>query len=254
MTTKLAKQLKKSAALLFGTSLAMLDGIHLAHADTQLRLEILGEQQRVIEGYHGSQEVLEAVRARHGSLDSSSTLRHRYDYEEETQVASVGLSLSRDNDHDGYFSAFSVTFDVDTYDDAEIYASLTLRSDRRGYQFLHTTETFHIYNTSPSDEYRVEVELLDNYEAAHYDLQIDIYDAYTNQLLDSVGADDFTNLCALPLEGDALSAPYINPTAVPANDGNAMVVEYAGATTPLGLGLFGLLAFVRRLRYIRRSQ
>lgn len=249
MTTPIANRSKKTAvALLLGTSLVVPGAIQLAHADTQLRLETLGEQQRVVEGYHGSLDALESAHMQHSADDTSAKLRHRYDYDQDTLVARVGMSLSRDSDHDGFFSAFSVTFDVDTYDEAEIYASLTLWSDRRGNQFLHTTESFHIYNSSPSDEYRVDVDLLDGYETAHYDLQIDIFDAYTDELLDSVGASDFTNLRSLPLENDAASAPYTGSTALPANDGSATVVEYAGAASPLALALFGLLLVIRQQR------
>jgi len=130
----------------------------------------------------------------------SKTTRHHYD-QAEIWVADVGTLLFSDTDDDGYFSGFSLSLDVDVeWDTAEVFAKIYLQPDNADSSLLHTTNVFTIYERAATDRYRVEVELLDNYPAGNYDLIVDVVNASTGRVADSVSYATHLNLDDLPLE------------------------------------------------------
>lgn len=170
-------------------------------------------------------------------------------FDSDTWISDIGTLLFRDQDRDGYFSGFSLSVDVDThYKQAEVYLAIGIQRAIGQPERLHTTQTFKVYGHSLADEYRIDIDLLSNYPAGDYDLNIDLHDAFDHRILDSVSAAEFSNLFRLPLEsedmdflhdsGDFTDATDHHDPAQPANH-DIRVVEYTGSS-----GLVFLLALV----------
>ena len=194
-------------------------------------------------------------------LENRSSL-HRHN--NRVWIVSIGSSIYSDADRDGFFSNFSISFDADTVNLHEnVYARILLREGDQEYQLFHTSQTFDLYSYSASDTYRVEGNLVSNYPAAYYDVQVDLFDAYDGSLLDSVNASTHRTLSALPLESldnvGAFTSNSSNPNALadatnpssPDFDGasgvpNQIVREHAGSSF-LILPMLLLLLLVRRI-------
>ena len=178
--------------------------------------------------------------AQQSNLSSGDKHHHTW-LNPEIWIADIGTLLYRDDDQDGYFSGFSLTIDADTYyQQAEIYVSIDVKRSFGERERLHTSANFTIYGDNVSDEYRIDIDLLANYQADDYDLYIDLHDAYNHQVLDSVSSADFSNLYRLPLESENLDQYYeieheadpVHQPNTPSEPVNAdiRVVEYAGSS------------------------
>ncbi len=208
----------------------------VATADTQVKLQSLSNQLRITEGYTATVEQWQAISTANATEGHLIILGHESN-DADVWVADVGTSLFADHDHDGYFGGFSLSFDVDTgWGERDIYATIYLQLGVDSPVKLHTTEIFTIYSRSGSDIYRVDAELVDNYRAGNYHVQIDIHDANYGDVLDSVNADSFRNLRNLPLEAE----PHRDTTSA------VIITEFAGFSGPLFLGLLALAAVLRR--------
>jgi len=158
-------------------------------------------------------------------------------------INDIGTLLFKDRDRDGYFSGFSLTVDADThYSQADVYLTINIQHPQGELERLHTTGVFSLYRHSLTDEYRVEIELVQNYPLANYDLYIELIDANNGRLLDNVGADTLSNLSGLPLE-DEESDIQLSPLT-PVNDeplvsSEIRVVEYGGAGSGFTVLLMG---------------
>ncbi|MFK7856929.1 MAG: choice-of-anchor H family protein [Granulosicoccus sp.] len=170
-------------------------------------------------------------------------------FDSDTWISDIGTLLFRDEDRDGYFSGFSLSIDVDThFKQAEVYLSIGIQRAIGQPERLHTTQSFNIYGHSLADEYRIDIDLLSNYPAGDYDLNIDLHDAFDHRILDSVSAADFSNLFRLPLESEDMDIDYgsgdytdgsdHHESVQPANH-DIRVVEYTGSS-----GLFFLLMLI----------
>jgi len=105
-----------------------------------------------------------------------------------------------DNDGDGFYHRFRVTFDADTNLISErIYAKLYLdnNTDERLY---YVTDDFTIIGEALSDSYEVSTSLTDGYDSDIYNLRIAIFDATTHEQLDSINAYDDSDLYGRYLE------------------------------------------------------
>lgn len=116
-------------------------------------------------------------------------------------VANINTYLFDDADNDGYYAGLTVSMDIDVEQDwADVFAQIYLQRNGSQPRLLHTTDVFSIFERASSDEYQVDVGLLDNTPAADYDLIIDVVNASTGQLVDSVSNQTHHNLAYLPLE------------------------------------------------------
>lgn len=110
------------------------------------------------------------------------------------------VELEIDEDSDGYFSQFSLGFDADTeFSSAEIYVRLYLAEDEVFREF-HTTNNFTIYADSSDDSLVIESELLTGFPSAEYEILIELYDAYNDQLVAIYDGNDDADLYLLSLE------------------------------------------------------
>ncbi len=175
------------------------------------------------------------------SLETSHFLLHGSDI----WIASIGTLLFTDRDRDGYFSSFSLTIDADTrYSHAEVFANIDVLLPDGTREHLHSTATFDIYGNAFSDEYRVDIDLLQNYPIGEYDLHVELVDAYTSRVVDQLGARDLSNLSRLPLESASDDEVLLVDPAIEFVDdsparSDIRVVEHAGSTGVWTL--FGLL-------------
>lgn len=105
-----------------------------------------------------------------------------------------------DQDRDGYFNHFSVEFDADTaYDSADVYARLYL-GQNEVFKEYHVTSNFEIYSDSSDDSFVVESELLNGFPPGEYEVLIELYDAYSDELVAVYDGNDDADLYLLSLE------------------------------------------------------
>lgn len=153
-----------------------------------------------------------ALATRHKSGDLQTDLYSDDWYLQEAWITDIGLLLYNDADNDGYFAGFSLSVDADSsYSDADVYLSIDIQRPFHRVENLHTSNVFPVYGQSAADEYRIDIELINNYPPDHYDLIIELRDAYDNQTLERVTSADFSNLRALPLESEDSDSSRYEP-------------------------------------------
>lgn len=167
----------------------------------------------------------------------STTARHELLLDDDAWINDIGSLLYSDDDGDGYFSGLSLSIDADSrYNQYEVYLVVDIVDESDVTENLHTTHPYYVYGRSISDEYRIDIDLVQNYYPGIYDLQITLVEARENRILDQVSARDFRNLRALPLESEdnqTIHTPVTDrPVDIPNDD--IRVTEYAGST---GIGI-----------------
>jgi len=132
----------------------------------------------------------------------------------------VDVQLFSDRDRDGYFHGIDLLFDADTvYAVADVYAVIYLSYEYGPWNEYAETEDFTIFGTSGTDEYIVETELVSGYPTGNYDILIELYDAWDNTFVASIGPEDTSELSLLPLEDANRDAPAGGTTQVIVNSG-----------------------------------
>lgn len=225
--------------------------------ETIVQLAAQYSDRTVEEGYAGDIDQLQmgtqAGRDNSGNAlllapDTTGLDPRNHYYQGEVIIADVRSSVYSDDDQDGFYTRFSLTFDVDTYsqysDYEYVYARIYLSKDGTGYDLFHVTEVFEIYSNYSSDRYKVDSNLVSNFDAAYYDVKIEVFVAGATGVQDEVDAATHRSLFALPLESDRL-------------DGNSnadfIVYEHAGSfSTPglLILAVFGIVAIFSRAKAV----
>ena len=144
----------------------------------------------------------------------------------------ISVLLFDDYDHNGFYSEFSLSFDLDVeYGSADVYAEIYIRQHGYDFELLHVTEIFTIWHHAAYDSYEVTSTLLENYPSAYYDLHIELYDAYGSpyEPVAIADSDYYAELYALPLESRHYHAT-----------GSAVSVSYGGTGSPF-LALLSLI-------------
>jgi len=132
----------------------------------------------------------------------------------------VDVQLFSDRDRDGYFYGIDLLFDADTYHAvADVYAVIYLSYEYGPWNEYAETEDFTIFGASSTDEYVVETELLSGYPTGNYDILIELYDAWDNTFVASIGPGDTSELSLLPLEDANRDSPAGGTTQVVVNSG-----------------------------------
>lgn len=110
------------------------------------------------------------------------------------------IEFNSDPDFDGYYSYFTVEFDIDTvYSNADVYARLFLsRGDV--FEEYHTSSVFKINSDSSLDSLVIESELVSGFPPGDYELLIEVYDAYDDSLVVIYDGYDDADLTLLTLE------------------------------------------------------
>ncbi len=151
------------------------------------------------------------------------------------------VDLFSDLDRDGYYFGIDLQFDADTiYSVADVYAVIYLSYEYGPWNEYAETETFAIFGASGTDKYTVETELVTGYPTGDYDILIELFDAYDDTFVASIGPDDTSELAFLPLEDAGRDAPQ----------GTQVVVNTGGGGS---LGWLALLALAA-VAALRRTQ
>ncbi len=123
----------------------------------------------------------------------------------EFNIFTAESRLITDDDEDGFYQGFSITFDADylrydEYDQANVYAELYLRKNNGPWLHYYTTESFVIHSDSTDDAFEVVTSLLEGYNTEYYDVLIDLYEVGYSDIVATYSSDDTNALYALPLE------------------------------------------------------
>lgn len=131
----------------------------------------------------------------------------------EFSIYEASSRLFVDDDGDGFYQTFSVTFDADVYgpdavEVADVYAELYL--SRNGGPWIHyySTDTFTIVGDATNDDFEVLTTLHSGYYTDHYDVLIDLYEVGFDDIVATISSDDTDNLYALPLESSDRDRVY----------------------------------------------
>lgn len=148
------------------------------------------------------------------------------------------VSVANDYDYDGYYTTLTVEFDADTiFASVPVYAVIYLgRNDV--YDSIHVTSTFSIYGESSDDAFVVESDLLSGFPPREYDILIELYDAYSDELLAASDGYWDADLAYVSLESE--NYDVIEETVV-------VVEEHGGAVfLPALLGLLAVAVYRRK--------
>ncbi len=123
----------------------------------------------------------------------------------EFNIFSAESRLLTDEDEDGFYQGFSVTFDADylrydDYDQTTVYAELYLRKNNGPWLHYYTTESFVIHSDNSDDAFEVVTSLVEGYNTEYYDVLIDLYEVGYSDIVATYSSDDSNALYALPLE------------------------------------------------------
>ncbi|MDH3590190.1 MAG: choice-of-anchor H family protein [Gammaproteobacteria bacterium] len=173
------------------------------------------------------------------------------------RIYSARTQLFDDMDHDGFFSYLRVSMDIDTdYFDADLFLQVYLRGETGGWLQVFDSDVFTIYGTSGLDDYEVETELLSGFAADYYDVLIEVYDAYTGDLVLEYGPAESSALSLLPMEDIIRDSRPLPPIAFSSGGGGGALSLPAIALL-LSLALWGRwrarrTMFNTRLSHLRR--
>ncbi|MGJ8681552.1 choice-of-anchor H family protein [Paraglaciecola sp.] len=152
-------------------------------------------------------------------------------------VYDAWVTLHSDEDRDGFYNHFTVEFDADTeFNHAEVYARLYLAKGEV-FKEYHTTSNFNIYSDNNNDSFVVESELLTGFISADYEVLIELYDAYSNELVATLDGTNDADLYLLPLESENYEEVYVDQVVV--------IHESGGSIAWLSLLLFPLVLLRR---------
>jgi hypothetical protein len=158
-------------------------------------------------------------------------------FNQEFWIFDAWVEFYSDDDGDGYFNHFSVEFDADTgYSAAEVYARLYLGKDEV-FREYHSTSNYNIFSDNSNDSFVVESELLNGFSSAEYEVLIELYDAYSDELVAVYDGNDDADLFLLSIE----SQEYETTQGI-------IVHEHGGSVGLLGLLLIPLLLMMRKYK------
>jgi len=141
----------------------------------------------------------DAVKGDNLVIQKSNSFNHEF------SIYDAHSHLISDDDFDGFYQTFSVTFDADFYnyhgyDIAEVYAELYLSQNGGPWIHYFTTDNFTLHSDSSTDDYEVITTLYDGYQTDYYDVLIDLYEVGYTDVVATISSDDTDALYALPLE------------------------------------------------------
>ena len=167
-----------------------------------------------------------AVESKSANLQSEhvtdSSFRSYYDF----SIYSGFSQLIEDIDADGYYQAFSVTFDADILspmanEQALVYADLYLSENGGPWQLYFSTDDFVITGEDSDDEFEVITRLDTGYVPDYYDVLIDLYEVGYSDVVASYSSDDTDELYGLPLESADYDPEYIEVEYIEEHGGSS---------------------------------
>lgn len=172
-------------------------------------------------------------------------------------IGRVSTTLLIDDDGDGHYSNFRITFDPDAdFDGTYVFARFWVRPQGGEWIEEHVSEDFLVDSSGTADVYSLTADWISGYPTAYYDVQIDLHDAATGGLVASAGSER-PELSRIPLEDQARDTRPGSPNPVGGGGstssreggGGAMALWFSLALTLLGLG-----RRISGLKLLNRSQ
>jgi hypothetical protein len=143
------------------------------------------------------------------------------------QIRDIVTTLLIDDDADGHYSRFRITFDPDAdLGGSYLYARIWVRPQGGEWIEEHVSDDFLVDASGPEDAFSITADWINGYPTAYYDVQIDLYDSATNLLAASAGSER-PELAVLPLEDETRDVRPAPPVAG-GNDGVAVSRERGG--------------------------
>jgi len=161
-------------------------------------------------------------------------------------IGEVVTDLIADDDDDGFYSRFQITFDPDAdFESRLIYARVWVRARGGDWIEEYVSEDWRVDTSGTGDAFILDVDWLSGYPTSYYDVQIDLYDSASNRLVASAGSERF-DLSQLPLEDRSRDQRMSSPP--PPTGGSSSSREGGGGAFELWsiLELAMLAAVVRR--------
>jgi len=196
----------------------------LKEADNRLPIDInkqkLGKSREQVIALK-AEAYLKQIDSLIGSLDvnfTSSSVASKTLLSNETHhsftIHNAYSQLIEDNDEDGYYQTFSITFDADVYstqaiDHASVYAELYLSKNGGDWLHYYSTDNFVIYGESEDDQYEVYTTLDQGYIPEGYDVLVDLYEVGYSNIVATYSSNDTVDLSALPLESRDYDPDYV---------------------------------------------
>lgn len=168
------------------------------------------------------------------------------------RIEGVTTTLVIDDDGDGHYSRFSITFNPDAdFVGGIAYIRLWVRA--RGGEWFEefVSEDFRVDVSGTADTYVVDIDWYEGYPTSFYDVQIDLYDAATDRLAASAGSERAA-LAQLPLEDERADRRPNPSVGIPGGSTSSSERGGGGSLTLLWLSALVMLWPVQRLQRIRR--
>ncbi len=156
----------------------------------------------------------------------------------------VTTDLLDDNDNDGFYHRFAISFDVDSdYASSDVYADVYFLNEYNEWELEYSTDNFTLEGDSTLDTVHLEFDWNSGYPTGYYDFKIVIRDAYSNErLVETQG--EFGALNAIPLESYDRDDSYNSGGGSGSGSGGSTTnYESGGGSLPLSV-LFILLTLV----------
>lgn len=117
----------------------------------------------------------------------SPVVKQRSNFHDSVWLYEISASLSQDLDQDSYYQNLLLTFDLDTdVSKKEVFLRLTLTSQTGELYEVYTSNSFILYSDDVQDKQSIEIQFTENLPPNDYDLGIEIYDPYTQQLINKI--------------------------------------------------------------------
>ena len=198
----------------------------------------------------------EFAKLKNSADESGSLQRQVATFNSLLWVFDIRLDLHTDNDHDGHYSNFSLTLDLDTTLPATtVYAILYLATEGGPWNEYAVTSNFTISGSGSADAFSLQAQLDSGYPSDYYNHHIEIYDAYTDELIGTYGPADSHLLVDLPIESrfHDNSVSIVAGVSVGFGNNTNLTIAGTGAITPGSLCLFAILFLARRRRDIHST-
>ncbi|MDQ7050349.1 MAG: choice-of-anchor H family protein [Enterobacterales bacterium] len=155
-----------------------------------------------------------------------------------SQISYAATTLFGDADGDGFFTNITLEYDIDTaYSGDTVYAEIVLTNPYAGWSQYLSTDNFILGNQTEF----VDLALNSGYPAEWYDMQINLYNAFTGELIATAGS-GFLSLSGLPLESLDNDSLFDSP-----NHGGVDIVIVGGGS--MGLTILLMLSLLLARRY-----
>lgn len=152
-------------------------------------------------GYSGVVDTLEAFDdADLANLPIEDTSFEQLEPVTDVSISTVKTEIFTDNDGDGYYQDFKISFDADVASgQRSVVAKLYQKTGNGDWEFEAESDVYTLDGTSTADTIAFDAQWQAGYATSYYDFKIEIYDSATNEFL-ATASNDFGPLVDVPLE------------------------------------------------------